>query len=112
MGTQPAGGQRRATIPDLFGTNQPEGRLLREPLSIVEVFISSQAAIDGLLELGDEQRRELKTVGEKDQAQVLLGVDIANAPQGYRITAGTLVATKERAECLMSVKFTPIRTLG
>jgi hypothetical protein len=34
--------------PDPFRTDQPEGRVLGEPLGIVEVFVTSQAAIDGL----------------------------------------------------------------
>ena len=46
-GLQP-GGQSRASIPDLFRTDQPEGRVLGEPLGVVEVFVTSQATVDGL----------------------------------------------------------------
>src|SRR5208282_6093364 len=42
------------------------------------------------VELRDEQGRQVKIVGEKDQAQVLLGVEIVDAPQGGGIAARTL----------------------
>ena len=44
----------------------------------------------GAVELRDDQGRELKIVGEKDQAQVFLGVEVVNAPQGRGIATRTL----------------------
>jgi hypothetical protein len=35
-------------IPDLFGTDKPEGRLLGDSLGIVEIFVASQVAVNGL----------------------------------------------------------------
>jgi len=43
-----AGGQRRATIPNLLGPDQPERRILREPLGVVDVLIACDAAVDRL----------------------------------------------------------------
>jgi hypothetical protein len=36
------------SISDLFGTDQPEGRVLGEPLGVAEVFVTRQATIHGL----------------------------------------------------------------
>ena len=41
-------GQRRAAIPDLLRANQAEGRVLGKALGVIEIFISSQAAVDRL----------------------------------------------------------------
>ena len=46
----------------------------------------------GAVELRDEQGRQVKIVGEKDQAQVLLGVEIVDAPQGCGIATRTLAS--------------------
>ena len=52
------------TVPDLLRTNQPERRVPREPLSVVEVFISSQAAIAGLpQQVGEGELGVLPTAG-------------------------------------------------
>ena len=62
-GLQP-GSQSRTSIPDLFGTDQPEGRVLGEPLGVVEVFVASQAAIDGLpQQVGEGKLRILPSAG-------------------------------------------------
>src|SRR5208337_1827244 len=44
----------------------------------------------GPVELGDGQGGELKIVAEKDQAQVFLGGEVVNAPQGRGIATRTL----------------------
>jgi hypothetical protein len=46
-GLQPAG-QRRPTLRDLFGTDQPERRILREALGIVYILIACYPTVDGL----------------------------------------------------------------
>jgi len=51
-----AGGQRRTPIPSLLGTDQPERRILREPLDIVDILIARDAAVDGL----EQQVRQRK----------------------------------------------------
>ena len=43
-----AGSQRRTTIPSLLRTDQPERRVLREPLGVVDILIARDAAVDGL----------------------------------------------------------------
>jgi hypothetical protein len=40
--------QGRSAIPDLLRANQAEGRVLRKALGVIEIFISSQAAVDRL----------------------------------------------------------------
>jgi hypothetical protein len=35
-------------VPNLFGTNQPEGWILREPLGIVDILVAGNPAVDGL----------------------------------------------------------------
>ena len=40
--------QGRATVPDLFGTDQPQGGILREALRIVHVFVSRQTTVHRL----------------------------------------------------------------
>src|ERR1039458_1424581 len=40
--------QRCSAIPDLLGADQPERRILREPLRIVQILVSCQATVDGL----------------------------------------------------------------
>jgi hypothetical protein len=40
-------GQAGTPIPDLFGTDEPEGRVSGDSLGIVEIFVASQAALDG-----------------------------------------------------------------
>ena len=60
----------------------------------------------GAVELGDEQGRQMKIVGEKDQSQVFFGVEVLDAAQGCGIatrTLGTgqengLIATQRRSE--------------
>ena len=42
--------QGRPTFPDLLGADQPERRILREPLGIVDIFIDCDVAVDGLTE--------------------------------------------------------------
>jgi hypothetical protein len=39
-------GESDASIPDLFRTDEPEGRVLEKTLGVVEVFVASQATID------------------------------------------------------------------
>ena len=57
-----SGGQRCPSIPDLFGADQPEGRVAGESLGIVEVFVACQAAVDGLpQQVGEEELRTLLT---------------------------------------------------
>ena len=51
-----AGGQRRATIPSLLRTDQPERRILREPLGVVDILIARDAAVDGLAEQIGERK--------------------------------------------------------
>src|SRR5580698_43700 len=48
------------------------------------------------IELRNEQGRQVKIVGEKNQAQVLLGIEIVDAPQGSRITTRTFGAGKTK----------------
>jgi len=43
-----AGGQRRLTMPDPLGTDQPELRILGEPLGVVDILIARDAAVDVL----------------------------------------------------------------
>ena len=43
-----ARGQRRPTFPELLRTDQPEGRILCQPLRIVDIFVASDSALDGL----------------------------------------------------------------
>jgi len=45
-----AGGQRHATIPDLLRANQPERRILRQPLGVIDILIARHVAVDGLAE--------------------------------------------------------------
>ena len=45
-----AGGQCRATIPNLLGTDQAKRGILRETLGVVDVLIACDAAVDGLTE--------------------------------------------------------------
>src|ERR1017187_2801038 len=40
--------QCRRAIPDLLGADQPERRILRQPLRIVHILVSCQATVDGL----------------------------------------------------------------
>jgi hypothetical protein len=40
--------QRCPTLPDLLGADQAEGRILRQPLRVVHIFVSCQATVDGL----------------------------------------------------------------
>ncbi len=42
------GGQSYTPLPDLLRAHQPEGRIVRQPCGIVQVFISSQPAVGGL----------------------------------------------------------------
>jgi hypothetical protein len=54
------GGQRRPALPDSFRTHEPEGRILRQTLGIVHVFVSSQSAVHGLTQqIGHRQLRVL-----------------------------------------------------
>src|ERR1019366_3862058 len=54
------GGQRRSSLPDSFRTHEPEGRILRQTLSIVHVFVSSQSAVHSLTQqIGHWQLRVL-----------------------------------------------------
>ena len=41
-----ARGQGRPTIPNLLGTDQPESRILRKPLGVVDILIARNAAVD------------------------------------------------------------------
>lgn len=43
----------------------------------------------GAIKLRDRQGWKLKVVGEENQPQVLLGIEVMNAPQGHRIAART-----------------------
>src|ERR1035437_1274092 len=55
-------GKSGASIPALFRADQPEGRVLGEPLGVVEVFVASQAAIDRLpQQVGEAKLRVLPT---------------------------------------------------
>ena len=57
-------GQGRSPIPNLFGTDQPEGRVLRKPLRVVEVLVARQTAIDRLpQQVGKRKLRVLATAG-------------------------------------------------
>ena len=40
--------QRCPTLSDLLGADQPERRILRQPLRIVQILVSCQATVDGL----------------------------------------------------------------
>jgi hypothetical protein len=42
-----AGGQGGPTIPGLLGSDQPESRILREPLGVVDILIARDAAVYG-----------------------------------------------------------------
>ena len=48
--------KRHATIPDLLRANQPECRVLREPLGIIDIRIARHAAVDGLAEQIGERK--------------------------------------------------------
>ena len=62
-GLQP-GSQSRASIPDFLGTDQPEGRVLGEPLRVVDVLVTRQPTIDGLpQQVGEGKLRILPTAG-------------------------------------------------
>jgi hypothetical protein len=55
-------GESDASIPDLFRTDEPEGRVLGKPLGVVEVFVASQATIDRLpQQIGEAKLRVLPT---------------------------------------------------
>jgi hypothetical protein len=52
--------QRCPAIPDLLGADQAERRILRQPLRIVQIFVSCQATADGLSQqIGERQLRVL-----------------------------------------------------
>jgi hypothetical protein len=55
-------GKSDASIPYLFRTDEPEGRVLGKPLGVVEVFVASQATIDRLpQQVGEAKLRVLPT---------------------------------------------------
>jgi hypothetical protein len=45
-----AGGQRHPAIPDLLRTDQPERRIVREALGIIDILIARHTAVQGLTE--------------------------------------------------------------
>jgi hypothetical protein len=55
-----ARGQRRAALPDLPGADEPESRVLGEPLGVVNVLVARQSAVDRLPhQVGQGQLRVL-----------------------------------------------------
>src|SRR6266849_2693843 len=59
-GLQP-GGQSCPSLPDLFGADQPEGRVVGQPLGIVHILIPRQAAVHRLpQQVGEGQARILR----------------------------------------------------
>ncbi|MGO9094004.1 MAG: hypothetical protein ACLQGV_02180 [Bryobacteraceae bacterium] len=57
---QHAGGQGRAAIPDLPGTDQPERRIFGKPLGAIEILIGRGAAAHGLAQ--QVRQRELRVL--------------------------------------------------
>src|SRR5207245_4463548 len=50
-----------ASIPDLFGADQPEGWVVAQPLGIVHILVSSQATVHRLpQQVGEGQARILR----------------------------------------------------
>ena len=43
-----AGGQRRTPLPDLLRADQSEGRILAQPLGVIEILVARQAAVHRL----------------------------------------------------------------
>ena len=71
-----AGSQRRTTIPSFLGTDQPEGRILRNSLGIVDILIAGDATVDGLAQ--KVRQRKLGVLPMPRVGQVL-GDEIAEA---------------------------------
>src|ERR1019366_10383677 len=83
--------QRCPTLPDLLGADQPERRILRQPLRIVQIFVSCQPTVDGLSQqvrerqlsvlaatvahdvFGDERTQSQTFIQLTDQQQTTVG---------------------------------------
>jgi hypothetical protein len=64
-----AGGQRDTTLPSFLRTDQPQRRVLREPLGIVDIFVAGDAATDGLAQ--QVRQRKLRVLPLPRVGQVL-----------------------------------------
>ena len=64
-----ARGQRRTPIPDFLRPDQPEGRILREPLGVIHILVARHAAVDRLTE--QVGQRDLSVLAAPRVAQVL-----------------------------------------
>ncbi len=101
-GLQP-GGQCSTPVPDLFRANQPEGRILAQPLGIIHILVPRQAAVHRLpQQIGEGKLRILATAPVR---QMLLDqpsepeslVEFAHQDQAaVRSDAGTLEIDLER----------------
>jgi len=69
--------QGGTSLPDLRRADQPEGRILRQPHGIVHVFVSGQAAVDGLAQQIEQWQLRILTppvVGLSGNSDRTMGV--------------------------------------